>query len=357
MSARTRAARAREAGESRPSREGSEAGVPSAEHPVPLGRLWWSLGGFLALLTSIWVVLYVVWSAFPNIRPGFNQIYDMKEREVETGSIFPAHAKTRVIVFGNSRVLSGFIPDLFDELAGPGVYSYNLGLPDANRFVEELETLVARGQAPTHAVLTVTWSGKDTPSLLGYVKRDRLMISSLFPFRHVFRDALQFFVRARSRGGMAAFYATNGAVVEQARVDRGYYFIANESHYPNHRLPDDFRSESETPDVVWERKTSHRGPIFDRTMKLAREAGIRFIMAPSYCREGQFAPPAPNDAARAELAEHGIALVGPDYWTYPNAYFSDPTHVNDEGARIYTRALYEVTAPLIREDQERTASR
>ena len=41
----------------------------------------------------------------------------------------------------------------------------------------------------------------------------------------------------------------------------------------------------------------------------------------------------------------------------PNALFSDPTHVNEEGARIYTRGLFELTGPLVRPDLEQTASR
>jgi hypothetical protein len=33
-------------------------------------------------------------------------------------------------------------------------------------------------------------------------------------------------------------------------------------------------------------------------------------------------------------------VLGPDYFLYPNALFSDQTHLNTAGARVYTEALY-----------------
>jgi hypothetical protein len=53
--------------------------------------------------------------------------------------LFPTRALTRVAVFGNSRMFSGFIPEVFDREVGPGVASYNLALAENSYFLDELE--------------------------------------------------------------------------------------------------------------------------------------------------------------------------------------------------------------------------
>lgn len=307
----------------------------------------WSLARFGLVLAAIWLVLFVTWRALPHIRPGHSQIYEMKQREVDGGRIFPVDDRLRVIVFGNSRVLSGFIPGLFDSLSGDRVVSYNLGLPDSGQFIEEIETLVARGQSPTHVVLTIPWSGRDRPPAHAILQNDRLVMDSLFPFRYVIRDLAQFVVRAASRGGIAHFYRHNIELVERARSDRGYFFIENQSHHAGHRLPDDFRTDGETPETPWVRDVSYRGPVFDRLVDVTRREGIVLVMAPTYYREGLYAPAPSNEKARQGLADEAITLAGPDYWLYPNRYFSDPTHLNREGADLHTRRLWDLLQPYI----------
>jgi hypothetical protein len=66
-------------------------------------------------------------------------------------------------------------------------------------------------------------------------------------------------------------------------------------------------------------------------------------------RLGSRAPSEADARVREALARHGIEVRGPDYWLYPNRIFSDPGHVNPEGAATYTRDLWELLAPVIRE--------
>ena len=39
--------------------------------------------------------------------------------------------------------------------------------------------------------------------------------------------------------------------------------------------------------------------------------------------------------------------AGPNYFLFANRYFSDPVHLNPEGARVYTRRLAEILAPIL----------
>lgn len=304
----------------------------------------------MAIQTTIWLLLYGLWESLPQVRPGFARIYDAKIEHVATGQVFADDDRLHFVLFGNSQVLAGFKPDLFDALTDGRVSSYNLGLPDSGRFINEIEALVARGQKPSHVLLTLPWSGENDITMLESLLHDKIMISTLFPFRHLVRDTLQFYVRSRSYGGLSAFSDYSARQVEKALIDRGYFFVEAMSHYPGHRLPDDFKTESQTPDETWVRNCDHRGPVFERLVALARRENIRLIMVPTYFREGQFAPAGSNQATRSALAADGIEVVGPDYWLYPNRLFSDPTHLNIEGAEVHTRQLFELLEPIILSD-------
>ena len=314
------------------------------------------LFAFITLLAIAWGLLYAVWAALPHIRTGATQIYEMKERVIATESVFPASAEVRVVVAGNSRILSGFIPSRFDALSGGRVSSYNFGLPGANS-LEEIQTLVNNGNAPTHVVVTVPWRETAVPSGLQLLKNDQRLMDTLFPFRHVLRDALQFLVRSRAHDGPVSFYRYNVELVERARRDRGYFFIEHSSHYPNHRLPPDFRTGSETPTEQWRKTFPLHGPFFENLQQLSNDHGVRLIVAPDYARDGQYAVAAPDDSLRLELARVDIQVVGPPYWLYANSMFSDPMHLNRDGAKQHTDRLWELLGPIILPNETMTNER
>ena len=304
---------------------------------------------FCALLALTWVILYALWWSFPFVRPGHEQIYDLKLELASQGEVLRRRAPIRVAVFGDSRVLSGFDPDLFDELSGGAVESYNLGLPNASDFLDVLESMVASGSSPTHALLVFPWSSKQETGAWDLIQDDRELISRLFPFRHFPRDLAQFLVRSYQHGGVSSYYDYMREQVEAARRDRGYFFIEHMSHFPNDRLPDDFRLESESPDRVLVRSYALSGNGYMRIRELSDLHEIQFIMVPLYQREGQYAPPPSNEKQRQLLEPHGVSMRGPDYWLYPNRFFADPTHVNREGAAHYTQQLWHTVGPLLLE--------
>ena len=114
-------------------------------------------------MASIWLALYAIHAALPNIRPGADVVYEAKFRFIQTQQVFPPNAPIRVAMFGNSKTLAGFDPISFDTLAGGRVHSYNAGLPNWEEFVDNLEVLCARGQAPKHVLLQIAWSDRLGP--------------------------------------------------------------------------------------------------------------------------------------------------------------------------------------------------
>jgi hypothetical protein len=308
-------------------------------------RILAALARFGLLVAGVWVLLYGIHRAFPGIRPGAELVYERKLRCIAEGDLFPSRATTRVVVCGDSRVLSGFIPDVFDHLSHGEVASYNLGVPASDAFIDDLERLVERGECPTHVLLTLPWSQDELPSSWNRWQHDDWLMDSCFPFRRLPRDAVLFCMLARKRGGTRAFYNQVLALVDQMARDRGYYFIESLSEFPARRLPDDFHLDSDRPHKVLMREAIPQGPVFNRLLQLARKGRFRVFLMPTYWRDGAVAI-ATQSTLGKRLAEYGIVVLGPDYWTFSNRFFSDPMHTNPEGARLYTTKLWELFAPF-----------
>lgn len=307
-------------------------------------RFFVSLVIFVALLAGIWLGFYALWASLPYTKAGHEQIYDLQLGTVDEGVVFPAGEPVRLVIFGNSRVLSGFKPDLFDSLSGGSVYSYNLGLPAKIHYLDELRTLVARGQAPTHVFLTLLQSVSEPPGAWKRLQQDSELIGKVFPFRHAPRDLAIFLMRSLGQGGPVQYYRHAAGYVEQAAGDRGYFFIEGMSHFPGHRLPDDFELDTDDDSLAVSREAGTHVALLGQLEQLARDADMRLYFVPLYHRERSFAPAPSNEEARRYFARFGIETLGPDYWLYPNALFSDPIHLNREGAEVYTRGLWDLFA-------------
>lgn len=300
-----------------------------------------------AALAAVYAVLWFVHHRFPYYGEGGRVVTAEKLRHVSDQPIFPNDAPRRVVIFGNSKVLSGFVPDRFDELGGGRVVSYNLGLPNAEEFVSVLETLLRAGSVPTDVLITIPWEEPPPRNPLVFVHDDEAMLARLVPFRHIVRDGAIFLRRALRRGGPAALYRETQRDSRQILADRGYYFISGQSHFAGDRLPDDFRVDSDQPEVQQLRRPPVDGPVFRRLESLLEQHDIQAWLVPTYYRIGQYAPAGdrPNEALVQALANHPrFHVLGPDYALYPNALFSDRVHLNREGALRHTEYLWSVFA-------------
>jgi hypothetical protein len=133
-------------------------------------------------------------------------------------------------------------------------------------------------------------------------------------------------------------------------LDRGWYFIASLSAYKDHRLPADYHENADSQETIDERSFTPAGDEFHMLRRLALQYHIAYVYIPTYRRIGErHAPPAINTKAVADLRPFKeFTIAGPDYWLYPNSAFSDPKHVNPEGARRYTDDLAALLLPLLK---------
>jgi hypothetical protein len=300
---------------------------------------------FAACAGLVWLACFGLWKALPGIRAGHVQIYASATRAIRVGQLFPPDAEMRLVIFGNSQIQAGFVPKAFDAASGGRVASYNLGLPNTTAFIDELEILVRREPAPTHVLITQLWDETPAPSLADRFMDDAGLLRDLFPFKDLPRDLFLFTARSFAKGGPLAFYRRSIANVEQSVADRGYYFITEMSHFPGNRLPPDFRLDSDDPNAFKPRDVPPRGRVAAQVSAIAED--LPLYLVPTMSRIGQYRDAVRDEAAVASLAEYGVEVLGPDYWLLPNAMFSDPLHLNPEGARCYTRLLWELVAPAL----------
>jgi hypothetical protein len=297
----------------------------------------------LALFAVLWATFYGLYRALPYVKNGSDVVFNAKLRYEQEGQVFPADSgKTRVLIFGNSKVLAGFLPAKFDELSGTS--SFNSGFPGSDLLLPPLQAMCARGQAPNILLLTLVWD-RDSPKagIFNFIPDDHAAIDFLFPFRNFVRDLTAFLMSAPSHGGVVQYYRESSENERAVIAERGYHLITEQSHFPGGRLPDDFHLASDQPNTVVRREASADSSQGKELDQLLQQYHIRCYYVPYYMREGEAAPSS-YDADFANVLQQTTTcqLLGPDYFLYPNRYFADQTHLNTSGALLYTQALFEL---------------
>jgi hypothetical protein len=297
---------------------------------------WLSAAAFLGLAALVYATLFATWRALPYIRPGADLVLDAKLTRLPAQIRFAPEDKARVLVFGDSRILAGLEPQVFDSAAGPGVKSYNLGLPDGPDFMPVLEDLLRKGVRPTTVLTEQTWTDEPRPpSLMDQLEDSAAVAGALLPFRRLVRDALTF--AALSRGRLVWRYRQNRAEVDAMLAHRGWYFIRGQSHFLHDQLPDSFRLPTDDPSSRPQVRIGVTGWRYRRLMQLADRYGFQVLIIPHPYRQGAFALPAAAPPVRKLSAR--LSRLGPDYVLQPARNFADPLHLNPAGAEAYSRAM------------------
>lgn len=326
----------------------SQQDLPSA--PLTWGRLRQNFLLFFIASGGVWLFLYGVNSAFPFVRNGADAISASKVHYLETQQVFALDSKTRVLAFGNSRILAAFNPAIYNPIIAPGVESFNAARPGNSRFMDLLKNILANGTRPTHVLLQFPPQDDDhQETWRDYFLHDKLMVNLLFPFRELPRDLTLFLLLARNEGGIVNAYKENALTVRRVITDRGYYFIKGQSHYPGDRLPDGYHVPTDQIQRVPPRPIDPETAGFQELIGLSSKFGFKVIFIPNAYRLGEVAPPGASDypGTRPLASVPEFYIAGPNYWVFEQRYFSDPIHLNREGAQIYSRRLAEITAAVI----------
>jgi hypothetical protein len=341
--------------------------VETRNYPVPakpdqMTRTPWPscLVWTLSIFVILWISFYLLWRRFPYLVNGSDLVFQAKLRLEERGPVFPADRQgTRVIIFGNSKVLAGFVPSVFDQMAAADklkVSSFNSGFPGSDLVLPPLKAMCERGQAPDVLLLTLPWR-PDPPrrNIFRFITDDHAAITELFPFRNLPRDFTSFLMMAPSHGGIANLYREAEHNEQEAIAQRGHYLIVQQSRFPGSRLPDDFHLESDRPNTISTRTAVREGSEITELNRLINQYHMNCYYVPYYLRIGEAAAPPSYEQQFASLVEQltPCKLLGPGYYLYPNKFFSDQTHLNGEGARVYTEALFHLVESKLSSGHQR----
>jgi hypothetical protein len=308
-----------------------------------------ALGWTIFLFVVFWAAFDGLFRGLPYLKNGSDVVFSTKLQWERQGQVFPADpAITRVLIFGNSKILAGFVPAWFDQMSAANhlqVSSFNSGFPGSDLFLAPLQAMCTRGLAPNVLLLTLPWNA-DPPrrGIFRFLPDDHAVIDALFPFRNFVRDLTAFLLNAPSHGGVMSYYREAEENEREVIADRGYHLITEQSHFPGDRLPDDFQLESDQPLKRIARVAPSPSAQIDQLNQLVRQYHMDCYYVPFYLRQGEAAPAAEYDARFAALLEQTTSckLLGPDYFIYPNRLFADQTHLNQAGARVYTEALFQL---------------
>ena len=176
---------------------------------------------FFFLVISVWLAFFSLYHLFPYAHPGSRIVYMAKLEALESSRIFPDTASKKVVIFGNSKVLSSFVPDLFDELSNDRTVSFNCGLPDAEHFEDELRKMIESGNRPDIVLLTVPWENESQDlGIFRPFRSDKKIMDILFPFRKMVMEMYSFFSQARKFGGAVANYKRGREIANQLFLGR-----------------------------------------------------------------------------------------------------------------------------------------
>ena len=313
------------------------------------------MAGALLGFVLLWVLFYAIFRLLPYVSAGADVVFRAKLQQETSGTVFPPdHHARRVLIFGSSKVLAGFVPSYFDQKAagdGQRYYSYNSGYPAREFFLPQLQKMIKNDSGvPDILLLTLPWQSRQGRfNVFHLVKSDHDLAEDFFPFRYLIRDLFLFTVTSRSHGGLLSFYRESRLNAARMLQDRGYYFITEQSHFANDRLPDDFHLGTDEPDTIAVRTADSGSTELRELNRIVEERHIQCFFVPDYRRAAERAAAPAVDRPFVELLQRysSCKLLGPDYYSYPNWMFSDSGHLNRDGAKIYTSALYNLLANAV----------
>ena len=302
------------------------------------GQLLRSFLLFVGLFVGAWLLINFAYEKLRYVRAGSDLVALEKTEKIAKEALFPGREKYRVIALGNSKTLSSFKPEVFDATFGSDMRSYNFGLPGETKFLPVLEKILASGNRPTHLLLQVPWSPDQTGAQQRpLIKDDNRILNTLIPFRRFFRDLTLFVFQSR-QAGFGAEWRRVEREVKSVDQNRGWYFISAQSRYPNDQLPADFSLPSDNAKLQQAREFQASGKEYAKLERLAQQYGFQVLMVPWAARTGEYAPAAEAGTIVVDK-DPFIAAVGPNYWLYSPTAFSDPVHMNKQGAEAYSKRL------------------
>jgi hypothetical protein len=298
-------------------------------------------------------------------KDGAALVCETKREMIRSGAIHYRENKVNVLFMGSSRILAGIVPIYFDELTGGKTFSYNLALPALPIFSSYfvLKDYLEKNSSPYYIIMMLYINRCRSCTLVNYyasqgmigldevaslainMRNKSIILNYVFPFKMYKFHAVQYLYNSILHpSNIRQLQGSNRSILNRMKENRGYYFIEEQAVSSDNRLPPGFVKKRQGPtgkDLINDPFIDpYVKKFFDLTEKNQVEV---FLIQPAY-RENQHVQYEGMPPHYVTLLKHyshvSIAKEGWKLKFYENRFFSDPTHLNREGALRYTREIY-----------------
>jgi hypothetical protein len=285
--------------------------------------------------------------------------------------------KINVLYFGASGILSAIIPEVFDSLMENQTHSLNLALPalPIGPYYHYLLDFLDHNPPPDYIIMTYHVDGEpmlltetygnqgiDFPDeLLSYFihrKDKNQIVNYLLPI-HVYREPVfkYLYYSLFDPLHIQRTQRRNNRIVAEMIEDRGYYFIREQSRFPGGKLPENFRAESDCPDCQKKLYDPEIDVYVDKFFNLTQKLDIEVLLIMHPVREGAYKQfdSTPEPVKKLLSQYENISIPSKlELPFYENKYFSDPHHLNNQGAIRFTSEIAETFSSIYNFDYQLT---
>ncbi len=276
--------------------------------------------------------------------------------------------KKSVVFIGNSVVLAGIMPTVFDETLAGKTDSYNFSLPalpiGAGMFI--LQSIVEHWGKPDYVVLQIfidenrdatglfdtnAVQGIGISEFLSYVihrPNKAFALNYAFPLRMNIQNAVKYLTQLiKDRSALNETRTNNQEILKKLRDDRGWFYIRQQAYFPDGRLPEGFGTKKPA-DLTPREPTPFEwkiDPYLRKFFDYAAQQQIKILLIGPVRRVNSEPPLTRMPDEFLEIPKlYPNVRVSPKSWQqrfYSNYYFSDKTHLNADGAALWTREVAE----------------
>jgi len=320
--------------------------------------------GFLLLL-AILLLNYLGVKAGNIYKDGAALVCETKREMIRSGEVSYMKGKINVLFLGTSRILAGIVPAYFDQLSGGKTFSYNLALPalpiSTSYFV--LQDYLVKNPPPEYIIMELYISKCRNCSLFNYyanqglsglseivslfmnLENKSIIINYFFPFKmYKFFVFKYFYDRILRPTNIMQIMEKNNSILNRMKKNRGYYFIEEQAITDEEQRETEFNKKK--------KKIIGKGGIYDpfvdpyvkRFFDLTFEKKIKVLLIQPAFQENQYLQYKEMPLQFASiLKRYDNVYMTNEGWKlkfYERQFFGDPTHLDKDGALMYTKEIF-----------------
>lgn len=319
----------------------------------------------LLLLFIILVLNYFGVKAGNIYKDGAALVCETKREMIRSGEVSYVKGKTNVLFMGTSRILAGIVPTYFDKLSGGKTFSFNLAFPalPVSSSYFALQDYLVKNPPPEYVVMELDINKCKDCTLFNYyanqghggvgemaslfmnLKDKSIIINYFFPFKMYKFFVFKYFFDSIFRpANISQIKEKNRIILNRIKKERGYYFIEEQAVTEDRLLQAQFAKKK--------RRLIEKGVVYDpfidpyikKFFDLTFKKKIKVLLIQPVLREKQSLQYKEMPLQFASiLKRYSNVYMANEGWKlkfYERRFFGDITHLDKDGAFIYTRKIF-----------------